>query len=76
MAGNTQMREEERGVFSFHGAIGGLLFVAILLSILVFLEIWALEVQQNSANKPYEIKNIQNVQAISDDNYKYDISNN
>ncbi len=76
MAGNTQMEEYERGVFSFHGVIGMAIATALLLSILVGLSIWGLKVQQDSATKPYEINNISNVQMISDDNSQYSIKNN
>ena len=36
MAGNTQMNNNERGVFSLHGLIGYFIAVALLLSISPF----------------------------------------
>ena len=49
MAGNTQMNENERGVFALHGVTGMLVAVVLLLSILAFLVINAVGVQQREA---------------------------
>jgi hypothetical protein len=56
MAGNTQMNESERGLFSFvHGIVGMLIATVLLLSILAFLTINAIAVQQSTAEKYYEV---------------------
>ncbi len=55
MAGNTQMNENERGVFALHGVTGMLVAVVLLLSILAFLVINAVGVQQREATNYYSI---------------------
>ncbi|MBD3840438.1 MAG: DUF4006 family protein [Campylobacterales bacterium] len=56
MAGNTQMNENERGLFSLvHGITGMLIATVLLLSILAFLTINAIAVQQQNAETFYEI---------------------
>jgi succinate dehydrogenase/fumarate reductase cytochrome b subunit len=55
MAGNTQMTESERGLFSFHGITGGLIATALLLSILGVLTYLAIVTQQATAQKYYTI---------------------
>lgn len=55
MAGNTQMNENERGIFKLHGITGMLIAVVLLLSILVVLTINSLKVQQEQANNFYKI---------------------
>ncbi len=56
MAGNTQMNENERGVFSFiHGISGFLVAVALLLSILGGLTYFGIASQAANATKFYEI---------------------
>lgn len=55
MAGNTQMNENERGIFKLHGITGMLIAVVLLLSILVVLTISGLKVQQNEASNFYKI---------------------
>lgn len=56
MAGNTQMNENERGLFSFiHGITGYLVAVVLLLSILTVLTFLAIGAQQNNATKYYEV---------------------
>ena len=55
MAGNTQMNENERGIFKLHGITGMLIAVVLLLSILVVLTINGLKVQQNEASNFYKI---------------------
>lgn len=68
---NTQMNENERGVFSLHGLTGGLIATALLLSILVFLSVGAVSVQQENATNVYKIENPQDLQMISEDNEKH-----
>jgi len=56
MAGNTQMNENERGIFSFmHGLTGYLIAVVLLLSILAGLTIGAITVQSAEAMNYYSI---------------------
>ncbi|MEA3354336.1 MAG: DUF4006 family protein [Campylobacterota bacterium] len=56
MAGNTQMNNSERGLFSLiHGISGLLIATALLLSILAFLTINAIGVQSANAENYYEI---------------------
>lgn len=56
MAGNTQMNDSERGIFSLvHGITGMLIAVVLLLSILGTLTFFALKVQQENAEKFYEV---------------------
>lgn len=56
MAGNTQMNDSERGVFSFvHGVTGLLVATALLLSILAFLTVNAISSQQANAEAFYEV---------------------
>ena len=56
MAGNTQMNENERGLFSLlHGISGMLIAVVLLLSILVGLSYFAVVTQQANAENYYEI---------------------
>jgi len=56
MAGNTQMNDSERGVFSLiHGVTGMLIATLLLLSILAVLTINAIAVQQANAETFYEV---------------------
>ena len=56
MAGNTQMNENERGLFSLlHGITGMLIATVLLLSILAGLTIWGFAVQKANATNYYEI---------------------
>ncbi len=55
MAGNTQMNDNERGVFSFHGLIGYFIAVALLLGILYYLTVNAIMVQNREATNFYKI---------------------
>jgi succinate dehydrogenase/fumarate reductase cytochrome b subunit len=56
MAGNTQMTDEERGIFSFlHGISGLLVAVVLLLSILGALTVLGIGAQVNNATTYYEI---------------------
>lgn len=76
MAGNTQMNENERGIFSFlHGITGMLIAVVLLLSILGGLTFFAISVQQNEATNFYKIN--QDLNAIkfnsSDNNSNYEL---
>lgn len=56
MAGNTQMNENERGIFSLlHGITGMLIATLLLLTILGVLTYNAVVVQQNEATNFYTI---------------------
>jgi len=56
MAGNTQMNDNERGIFSLlHGISGYLVAVVLLLSILGVLTVLAIGAQQNNATTYYEV---------------------
>jgi hypothetical protein len=55
MAGNTQLNDSERGAFGIHGITGYLIAVVLLLSILAFLTINAIGVQNAEATNYYTI---------------------
>ncbi|CAD7287519.1 hypothetical protein LMG7974_00398 [Campylobacter majalis] len=59
---------ENRSVFAFNGVSGMLVAVVLLLSILGVLTYFAIVIQQDVANKPYTIENINQVKMISTDN--------
>ena len=67
MAGNTQMNDNERGIFSLlHGITGYLVAVVLLLSILGVLTFLAIGAQQNNATKFYKVN--QNLNALKFNN--------
>jgi hypothetical protein len=71
MAGNTQMNENERGVFGIHGVVGMLIATALLLSILAFLTVNAIAVQQDNATKFYKInQDLNGLKMNSPENHK------
>lgn len=55
MAGNTQMNENERGIFKLNGITGMLIATVLLLAILVVLTIFGIKVQQNESTNFYKI---------------------
>ena len=57
-----------RMCFNINGLLGGILATVLLLSILVFLTIQAIGVQQANATNFYEIQDPTSIQAISTDN--------
>jgi len=57
-----------RMCFNINGLLGGILATVLLLSILVFLTINAIGVQQANATKFYELKDQSNIQMRSTDN--------
>ena len=72
MAGNTQMNNNERGVFSLHGLIGYFIAVALLLSILAYLTVNAIMVQNREATNYYKINlNLDGLKANSPENIKH-----
>ena len=71
MAGNTQMNENERGIFKLNGITGMLVAVVLLLSILGILTFNGLKVQQNEASNFYKInQDLNGLKMNSSDNYK------
>ncbi len=71
MVGNTQMNENERGVFKLNGITGMLIAVVLLLSILGFLVFNSLIVQQREASNFYKInQDLNGLKMNSSDNYK------
>jgi ABC-type phosphate transport system permease subunit len=58
MAGNTQMNENERGIFKLNGITGMLIATVLLLSILVFLTVNAIKVQQNESVNFYKVNHL------------------
>jgi len=70
MAENTN-----RSVFGLNGVTGMLIATVLLLSILAFLTMWGLKVQQKSAQNPYDptpiVSNLDNVKMISKDNAQF-----
>ena len=71
MAGNTQMNENERGVFKLNGITGMLIAVVLLLSILGVLVFNSLIVQQREASNFYKInQDLNGLKMNSSDNYK------
>jgi hypothetical protein len=72
MAGNTQMNDSERGLFSLiHGVTGMLIATVLLLSILAFLTINAIAVQQTNAENYYEInQDLHGLKMNSPENHK------
>jgi len=72
MAGNTQMNDNERGVFSLiHGISGLLVAVVLLLSILGTLTYFAVVTQQANAENFYEVNQDLNALKFNNpDNHK------
>ncbi len=63
-----------RGVFALNGVTGMLIATVLLLSILAFLTVWGIGVQQGSATNYYNpapILDINNIKANSVDNAKF-----
>lgn len=72
MAGNTQMNENERGIFNLHGITGMLIATVLLLSILVTMTVFSLNVQNKEANNYYKVnQDINAIKAISTENHKH-----
>ena len=71
MAGNTQMNENERGIFKLNGISGMLVAVVLLLTILAVLVVNAVLVQQREANNFYKInQDLNGLKMNSADNHK------
>ena len=72
MAGNRQMNDEERGIFSLiHGITGMLIATLLLLTVLGVLTYFAVVTQQNNAENFYEVNQDLNALKFNDpDNHK------
>ncbi len=71
MAGNTQMNENERGIFKLNGITGMLIATVLLLTILVVLTINSIKVQQNESTNFYKInQDLNGLKMNSTDNNK------
>lgn len=65
---------ENRSVFSFHGITGMLIATVLLLSILAFLTVWGLGVQQGNADSFYTVENEKEIKMISTDNANHRVN--
>ncbi len=72
MAGNTQMNDNERGLFSLiHGITGMLIATVLLLTILGVLVFNAVVVQQREAQNYYKVnQELDGLKAVDRDNHK------
>jgi len=72
MAGNTQMNENERGIFGLiHGISGMLVATVLLLTILGVLTYFAVITQQANAENFYEVnQDLHSLKMISPDNHE------
>lgn len=71
MANNTQMNENERGIFKLNGISGMLVAVILLLTILATLVTNAVLVQKREATNYYKInKSLDGLKANSPENIK------
>ncbi len=61
---------ENRSVFALDGVTGMLIATVLLLSILVFLSVSAMSVQNANAENFYKIENEKSIKMISTDNAK------
>lgn len=72
MANNTQMNENERGIFKLNGVTGMLIAVVLLLTILATLVTNAVLVQQREATNAYSInQDLKGLKANSSENHKH-----
>ncbi len=74
MAGNTQMNENERGIFKLSGITGMLIATALLLTILVVLTMSAINVQQKESTNFYKIN--QDLNGLTSGSFSSDIKQN
>jgi hypothetical protein len=71
MAGNTQMNENERGIFKLSGITGMLIATLLLLTILGVLTFNGIKVQQNEATNFYKInQDLDGLKMNSSENHK------
>ena len=72
---STQMNENERGLFSFHGLTGYFIAVALLLSILGTLTVLGIGAQKNNAEAYYTInQDLNGLKMNSPENHKMRIN--
>jgi len=74
MAGNTQMNENERGIFKLSGITGMLIATVLLLTILVGLTIGAINVQQSESTNYYQIN--QSLDGLTSGSFSSDMKQN
>ena len=60
-----------RMCFNLNGLLGGVIATLLLLGILAFLTMWAIQVQRDNATKFYELENPAGIQMNSTDNAKH-----
>jgi succinate dehydrogenase/fumarate reductase cytochrome b subunit len=72
MAGNTQMNDNERGLFSLlHGITGMLIATVLLLTILAVLVFNAVVVQQRESQNFYKVnQDLSGLKAVDRNNHK------
>ena len=71
MAGNTQMNENERGIFKLSGITGMLIATVLLLTILVVLTVFGIKVQQDESTNFYKInQDLNGLKMNSSENHK------
>lgn len=72
MAGNSQMNDNERGIFALSGITGMLIATVLLLSILGGLTFFGIQTQANEAQNFYKInQDLDGLKANSADNNKH-----
>ena len=64
---------ENRSVFALDGITGMLIATVLLLSILAFLTVLGLGVQQSNANQFYKVENEKEIKMISTDNVAHSV---
>jgi len=62
---------ENRSLFALDGITGMLIATTLLLSILAFLTVWNMSVQNANAQNFYDIKDEKSIKMISTDNAKH-----
>jgi hypothetical protein len=60
-----------RSIFAFDGITGMLIATLLLLSILAFLTVWGIGVQQSNSETFYVIENAKDIKMISTDNVQH-----
>ena len=63
-----------RMCFNLNGLLGGVIATLLLLSILAFLTMWAIQVQKENATNYYELENASEIQMISTKNADHRIN--
>lgn len=60
-----------RMCFNLNGLLGGILATLLLLAIVGYLSLWAIQVQKDNATNYYELENPTEIQMRSTDNAKH-----